>query len=166
MSSQKNDGSIAPRERVNIKFTPKTGSQTAEVELPLNLLVTGDLTGGVDDTPLEERQPVGINRNNFNAVLDQSGIGRDFAVPSTLSESPDAHMSINLKVKSLADLAPDNIAAQVPEMRKMLELREALVALRGPMGNIPAFRAQLKALLNNEESREQLIAELGISGRK
>lgn len=166
MSSQKNDGSIAPRERVNIKFTPKTGSQSAEVELPLNLLVTGDLTGGVDDTPLEERQSVAINRNNFNAVLEQAGIGRDFAVPSTLGESPDAHMSINLKVKSLADLAPDNIAAQVPEMRKMLELREALVALRGPMGNIPAFRAQLKALLNNEESREQLIAELGISGRK
>lgn len=166
MSSQKNDGSIAPRERVNIKFTPKTGSQSVEVELPLNLLVTGDLTGGVDDTPLEERQSVAINRNNFNAVLEQAGIGRDFAVPSTLGESPDAHMSINLKVKSLADLAPDNIAAQVPEMRKMLELREALVALRGPMGNIPAFRAQLKALLNNEESREQLIAELGISGRK
>lgn len=75
-------------------------------------------------------------------------------------------MNINLKVKSLADLSPDNIAAQVPEMRKMLELREALVALRGPMGNIPAFRAQLKALLDDETSREQLIAELGIAGRK
>ena len=51
MSSRKNDssGSIAPKERVNIKFQPKTGNQTAEVELPLNLLVTGNLTGGADD---------------------------------------------------------------------------------------------------------------------
>ncbi|WET42287.1 type VI secretion system contractile sheath small subunit [Citrobacter enshiensis] len=168
MSSKKNDsgGSVAPKERVNIKFTPKTGNQTAEVELPLNLLVTGNLTGGTDDTSLDERQPVAISRNNFNAVLEQSGIRRDFIVPSVLSETPDARMSVNLKVKALADLSPDNVAARVPEMRKMLELREALVALRGPMGNIPAFRAQLQALLDDEKSREQLIAELGLVGRK
>lgn len=168
MSSRKSDsgGSIAPKERVNIKFQPKTGNQTAEVELPLNLLVTGNLTGGADETPLDERQPVAISRNTFNAVLEQAGIGRDFSVPSALSETSDASMNINLKVKSLTDLSPDNIAAQVPEMRKMLELREALVALRGPMGNLPAFRAQLKALIDDETSREQLIAELGIAGRK
>lgn len=168
MSNRKNDssGSIAPKERVNIKFQPKTGNQTAEVELPLNLLVTGNLTGGTDNTPLDERQPVAINRNNFNAVLDQADIGRDFTVPSALSEASDVRMNVNLKVKSLADLSPDNIAAQVPEMRKMLELREALVALRGPMGNMPAFRAQLQALLADEKSREQLIAELGLAGRK
>lgn len=167
MSSKKNDGgSIAPKERVNIKFTSKTGSQTAEVELPLNLLVTGDLKGVDDDTPLDERQPVAINRNNFNAVLEQAGIERSFTVPSAFSENPDARLNVSLKIKSLADLTPDNIAAQLPETQKLLELRDALVALRGPMGNTPAFRAQLKALLDNEESREKLIAELGIAGRK
>uniref|UniRef100_UPI00165331C4 type VI secretion system contractile sheath small subunit n=1 Tax=Serratia marcescens TaxID=615 RepID=UPI00165331C4 len=60
----------------------------------------------------------------------------------------------------------DNIAGQIPELKKMLELREALVALKGPMGNMPAFRAQLQALLDNEDTREQLIAELGLAGRK
>ncbi|MEY5942970.1 type VI secretion system contractile sheath small subunit, partial [Salmonella enterica subsp. enterica serovar Corvallis] len=85
---------------------------------------------------------------------------------SVLSEKADARMDISLKVNSMADLSPDNIASQVPELKKMLELREALVALKGPMGNIPAFRAQLQALLDNEETREQLIQELGLASQK
>ncbi|WP_148873048.1 type VI secretion system contractile sheath small subunit, partial [Serratia marcescens] len=130
-SYKKNDGSIAPKERINIRYTPKTDGQIAEVELPLNLLVTGNLTGIADDTPLDERQPVAINRNNFNAVIEQAGIERDFSVQSSLGEEPDARMSVSLKIKSLADLSPDNIAGQIPELKKMLELREALVALKG-----------------------------------
>ena len=165
MSNNK-EGSIAPKERINIRYIPKTGGQTAEVELPLSLLVTGDLLGRSDDTPLDERQPVAVDRNTLNAVLAQSGIERNVSVPSVLSEKTGACMDINLKVNSMADLSPDSIASQVPELKKMLELREALVALKGPMGNIPAFRAQLQALLDNEETREQLIQELGIASQK
>lgn len=166
MSGNKNGGSIAPKERINIRYTPKGNNEAAGVELPLNLLVTGNLTDGDDGTPLDQRQPVAINRSNFNSVLEQAGIVRHFTIPSTLSENPDESMKVSLKVNSLADLAPDNIATQIPEMKKILELREALVALKGPMGNMPAFRTQLKALLDNEESRDQLIAELGLAGRK
>ena len=55
-------------------------------------------------------------------------------------------------------------AAQVPELNKLIELREALVALKGPLGNIPAFRERLQALIASEESREKLLAELDIVG--
>ncbi|EGT0668130.1 type VI secretion system contractile sheath small subunit [Citrobacter werkmanii] len=164
--SNHNDGSIAPKERINVRYISKVNGQAAEVELPLSLLVTGDLKGRPDDTPLDERQPVAIDKNTFNAVLAQSGIERNLSVPSVLNGASDARMDISLKVKSMADLSPDNIAAQVPELKKMLELREALVALKGPMGNIPAFRAQLQALLDNEETREQLIQELGLASGK
>ncbi len=38
------DGSVAPKERVNIVYRPATGDAQAEVELPLKLLVMGDYT--------------------------------------------------------------------------------------------------------------------------
>ena len=46
------------------------------------------------------------------------------------------NLGISLKIESMADFSPDNIAKQVPELNKLLELREALLALKGPMGNI------------------------------
>jgi type VI secretion system protein ImpB len=112
MSNNK-DGSIAPKERINIRYVPKTDGQVAEVELPLNLLVTGDLSGKPDQTPLDERQPVAIDKNNFNAVIAQSDVGRNFTVSSALSGNDGARMDINLKVNSMADLSPDSIASQV-----------------------------------------------------
>lgn len=166
MSSNKNNGSIAPKERINIRFTPKTGDQTNQVELPLNLLITGNLKGAPDGTSLDERTPVSISRYNLDAVIAEAGILRDFCVPGRLGDTPDESLNINLKINSMSDLSPDNIARQVPEIKRLLELREALVALKSPMGNIPAFRQQIQALLENEETREQLIRELNITTRQ
>ncbi len=36
------------------------------------------------------------------------------------------------------------------------------MALKGPLGNIPAFRSRLQDLLGNEDMREQLLKELDI----
>lgn len=49
--SKKNLGSVAPKERINIKYTPNTGGAQAEVELPLNMLIVGDMKGKTEETP-------------------------------------------------------------------------------------------------------------------
>lgn len=69
-------------------------------------------------------------------------------------------MTVELKFESFKDFEPDSLVQQVPELMKMMQLREALVALKGPLGNMPAFRKRMQQILENEESRNRLIAEL------
>lgn len=159
----KSHGSVAPKERINIKYIPATGDQQAEVELPLKLLITGDFKGHGEESALEDRQPVRIDKDNFNDVLTKAEVSLDMAVPCVLTNDIENDLSINLQFKSINDFGPDAIARQVPEMNKLLELRNALVALKGPLGNTPAFRKQLQSLLADDASRQRLIRELNLT---
>nr|WP_225777416.1 type VI secretion system contractile sheath small subunit [Pseudomonas sp. Marseille-Q3773] len=157
----KSTGSVAPKERINIKYVPATGDEQAEIELPHKMLVLGDF--GLDDTrALEDRSVMRIDKHTFNNVLNDAAVNLAMSVPSELSAAPDAELAVNLQFKSINDFGPDSIARQVPELNKLLELREALVALKGPLGNVPTFRKQLQQLLNNEQARKQLAEELDL----
>ncbi len=154
--------SVAPKERINIKYVPATGGQQAEIELPMTMMVIGNMKGRIEDTPIEERQTVSIDKNNFSSVMKESGLELNFSVQNRLEEGSQDELPVKLQFASMADFAPDSIASQVPELQKLLELREALVALKGPLGNIPAFRNRLQDLLSSDEAREQLLKELDL----
>lgn len=156
------EGSVAPKERINIKYVPATGDQQSEIELPLKTLVIGDFKGHGEETPIEERQAVSIDKNTFESVMRDSNLKLEAAVPNKLSEEPDATMPVSLSFASMKDFTPDAVAEQVPELKKLVELREALVALKGPLGNIPAFRERLQDLISSQESRDKLLAELNV----
>ena len=160
------EGSVAPKERVNIVYKPATGNMQEEVELPLKILMMGDFTMRPDDRALEARKPINVDKDNFNQVLAEQKLELDLNVPDKLSNEKGAEMSVNLKFKKLSDFTPEGIANQVPEMRKLLELRQALHALKGPLGNVPAFRKKIQGLLGDEGSRQKLMQELGLSEGK
>lgn len=154
--------SVAPKERINIKYVPATGDQQAEVELPHKMLVMGDF--GLDDVrALDDRQPMRVDKKCFNSVLGGAKVSLSMMVPSVLNATPDAELPVTLRISSISDFSPDQIARQVPELNKLLELREALVALKGPMGNVPAFRKRLQQVLSDEQAREQLALELDLA---
>ncbi|WP_409488567.1 type VI secretion system contractile sheath small subunit [Pseudomonas promysalinigenes] len=157
----RSSGSVAPKERINIKYVPATGDERAEIELSHKMLVLGDF--GLDDTrALEDRPVMRIDKHTFNNVLNDADVNLAMSVPSELSTAPEAELAVSLQFKSINDFGPDSIVRQVPELKKLLELREALVALKGPLGNVPTFRKQLQHLLNNEQARLQLADELGL----
>jgi type VI secretion system protein ImpB len=157
------EGSVAPKERVNIIYKPATGNAQEEVELPLKILMMGDYTQRQDDRPVEERKPINVDKDNFTEVMSKQDLKVDMSVADKLSNEPNAEMSVKLKFKKLSDFEPESIVNQVPELRKLLELRSALNALKGPLGNIPAFRKKIQGLLGDSSSREKLMKELGIA---
>ncbi|MBQ1421074.1 MAG: type VI secretion system contractile sheath small subunit, partial [Desulfovibrio sp.] len=84
------EGSVAPKERVNIVYRPATGDAKEEVELPLKLVVLGDFTLRPDDRMVEDRAPVNIDKDNFNDVMKGQGLGLQFSVPNKLADDPEA----------------------------------------------------------------------------
>lgn len=158
------EGSVAPKERVNIVYKPATGNAQEEVELPLKILMMGDYTRRQDDRPLEDRKTINVDKDNFNEVMAKQNLEIAVNVPDKLSGDQGSEMAVKLKFKKLSDFEPESIVNQVPELRQLLELRSALGALKGPLGNIPAFRKKIQNLLGNNEDRGRLMKELGISG--
>ena len=156
------EGSVAPKERVNIVYRPATGDAKEEVELPLKLLVVGDFTSSPDDRMVEEREPINIDKDNFNEVLKAQNLNLDLTVPNKLSEDPDAELNVSVKFESIKDFEPEAIAKNTPELNKLLELREALNSLKGPMSNRPEFRKKIQELIKDEAAREQVLKELKI----
>ena len=157
-----NDGSVAPKERVNIKYSPSTGDVKEEVELPFKVMVMGDFTQQEDDRPVEERKTININKDNFNEVLSKHDLNINFTVDDKLSNEEGSELSVNLKFNNIRDFEPESVIRQIPELNKLLELREALVALKGPLGNLPAFRKEIQAVLQDSEKKQQLMSELQV----
>lgn len=155
------DGSVAPKERVNIVYKSTTGDQSEDVELPLKMLMIGDYTGKASDEMVEDRDPINIDKDNFDDVMAGFNLSLDMNVGNTLSEEDD-DMAVHIDIKSMKDLSPDSVARQVPELESMIEMRKALLALKGPLGNVPAFRKAIQNILNDDGSRAQMMKELGL----
>lgn len=159
----KKEGSVAPKERINIRYKPATEGAQEDVELPLKLLFIGDYTGRPDPRPLEERAPINIDKDNFDQVLAEQRVSVDLQVKDKLSGEDESHLNVNLKFGRLSDFGPESVAQQVPELKRLLELRAALTALKGPLGNVPTFKKKIQQLLGDKDRREALMRELGIS---
>lgn len=156
------EGSVAPKERVNIVYKPATGDAKEEVELPLKVLVMGDFTLRDDETPVENRKTINVDKDNLNDVLKAQNVRLTTNVKSTVSDDPDAQLTVDLDFQSMKDFDPDAIVQKIPELKKLIDLRDALKALKGPLGNVPDFRKKIQELVKDEGTRSRLLKELGI----
>jgi len=154
------DGSVGPRSRINIKYTAAIGDAQKEIELPLRMLVMGDFTGKQDGTPLADRKAISLNKDNFHEVMSKQKLEAQIAVKDQLSGDADSQLALKLKFDSLKDFTPGQIAHQVPELAKLMQVREALMALKSDL-NKSDFRKKLETLVTDPELRAKLEGMLG-----
>jgi type VI secretion system protein ImpB len=159
------ESSVAPKERVNIVYKPATGDAKEEKELPLKLLMLGDYTLREEDALLEDRKPISVDKDNFDDVMQNQGLNLTLDVPNRLAPQEEGgeaqKLSAKLEFKTMKDFDPAAIAQQIPELNQLLELRAALTALKGPLGNLPAFRKKIESIISDTEAREKLLREIG-----
>jgi type VI secretion system protein ImpB len=155
------EGTVAPKERVNIVYKPATGVQE-EKELPLKMVMLGDYSMRPDDTPLEERKPINIDKDNFNDVMKAMNLKVSFGAKNVLADEEGAEVPVTLQFKHVNDFGPEAVVQQVPELTKLLQLRNALLALKGPLGNVPGFRKKIMDIMADDAARDKLLKELGV----
>jgi type VI secretion system protein ImpB len=173
------EASKAPTTRLNITYQPDTGNAQEQVELPLRLLFVGDYRVSKDERKLSEREALSVNKENLNETLAKvfsSGSGANrkevplvFEVDDTMSGEPDtmsgepaAKLAVSLNFRKMSDFGPDAVAEQVPELKKLLELRATLAAMRAPLTNVPELRKRFGEILNSPSLLAYLLSELGI----
>ena len=164
MATNDREGSVAPKERVNICYKPATDGAAEDVELPLRILMVGDFSGQQDARAIEERKPIDINKENFSEVMAAQKLRADIQVPNHIApESAGAEMNIKLDFKGMSDFRPEGIVAQVDELRQLQELRDALRYLKTSTSNAPNFIRRIQDLMKDPGKRERLLRELGLS---
>jgi type VI secretion system protein ImpB len=119
------------------------------------------------DVPVENRKPISVTKDNFNDVLRAQNLGLDISVPNKLDQDAKADDTLALKLsfKSIKDFEPDAIVENVPELKQLVELRSALKALKGPLGNLPEFRKRIEEAVKDEGIRQRLLTELGVNSK-
>jgi type VI secretion system protein ImpB len=135
-----------------LRIVCKPSEEQGELELPLRMLFVGNFAGE-DRRPIEDRVPVRVTRDGLPSVLAAHAPRLDLTV---------AGVRAQLAFRSLADFGPDSVAAQIPEVRGKLALRDALTALK-ETGDVEAFVLLLPELVPDPAAREQLRLELGLT---
>ncbi len=146
--------SKARESRVNIAISDRLRGG-AEPELPFRVLVTGDYTLKDDKRAIYDRKPVDINKSNFDSVMQSFNLSMDLTVSDRISGSGE--LPVSLKFGTLKDFRPESIARQVPQLKNLVELRDAIKALRPKMGD-KAAQKQLLDAIKDPAVRDQIVA--------
>jgi len=148
--------------RVHITLDVQTEGQPSK-ELPFVIGVMGDFSGD-PRKPLPtfaERGFVTIDRDNFDKVMERMTPGLTLTVDNKLVDD-GAGVVVDLEFKSLEDFEPARVAAQVPQLKALMETRAKLRDLMSKADRSETLENLLEQILQNDEQRKLVAKDLGL----
>jgi type VI secretion system protein ImpB len=151
------------RPRVQITYDVETNGAMQKVELPFVVGVMADLSGQPKDPlpPMKERKFVNIDRDNFNDVLAKTAPRLAIKVPNKIS-GQEGNLGVELNFKHIDDFEPDKVAAQVPALKELLDMRQRLGQLLTKLEGNDKLEQMLTDILGNTEKAMSLAKEMGV----
>ena len=160
-----------PKSRIMLTYDTRQPDQPRkEKELPLRLLVVGDLTGrsmkpepAPGDPPrpkdeFEERKIHDLNGRNLDAVMSKLKIDVELKGVANHVEKNGAPFDVNIPIKSMASFEPGEIVNHIPSTRRLLQIRKLLLELQACVDNNKQFRRLVRELTS--PGRAALLEQL------
>ena len=160
-----------PRSRITLTYDTRQPDQPRkEKELPLRLLVVGDLTGrswkpepapGAATTAkdsFEDRKIHDLNGKNLDTVMAKLGIAVELQGVTNHIDKTGAPIDVTIPIKSMASFEPGEVVQHVPSTRRLLQIRKLLLELQAYVDNNTQFRRLVRELTS--PPRAALLDEL------
>jgi type VI secretion system protein ImpB len=148
-----------PKSRIMLTYDTRQPDQPRkEKELPLRLLVVGDLTGrsmkpepAPGDPPrpkdeFEERKIHDLNGRNLDAVMSKLDIHVELKGIANHVEKGGAPFDITIPITSMASFEPGEVVNHIPSTRRLLQIRKLLLELQACVDNNKQFRRLVREL--------------------
>jgi type VI secretion system protein ImpB len=148
-----------PKARINITLDIETHGARKKMELPMRLLVMGKFNEKADQANVASREKISINKHNFNKILNDFSPAIDFSIRNHLDHQQE-NMGVKLSFKHLHDFHPDYLTKQIPELQKLIAMRNLLKELKANLTDNKLLRKELENIIHQPELLSSLQQEL------
>lgn len=148
-----------PLARVNITLDVETGGAKSKKELPMKLLMLGDYSHGQAIGAIADRERISVNKNNFNQVMSDLSPKLTMSVADKIRKD-GSELPIHLAFQQFSDFKPEQIVEQVPQLKRLMAMRNLLKDLKSSVIDNQSFRKALESILKEAEGPEKLLKEL------
>lgn len=153
-----------PKSRITLTYRTDVQGEKANVDLPLRLLVAGDLSKGRSDDrklDLDQRQVRNLDGRNLDEIMKNMNMTLRFKSPNKVDpERGGEEIDVELPIDSMKSFSPAEIAQNIPKVRALLLLRKLLLEVQGNIDNRKEFRQLLRTLAQDESAVASLLDEL------